>query len=88
LKRDSHGNQARAVLDDRGDPNRGEAEGFDVVHLLDEAFEVAAPGRIVGRGGFIFIPVVHIVGGIGIIETGGDAEIDGFLPEVFRVSLV
>jgi hypothetical protein len=74
------------ILDDRGDPNRGEAEGFDVVHLLDETLKVAAPWRIIVVGAGVLIPALGIIGPIAIIETGRDAEIDLLIPEVLAGS--
>lgn len=80
---------ARGILDDWGDPDRGEAEGFDVVHLLDEALEVATPFGVVLVKAFAHaIPAVGVIGGVAVIEAGRHDEVDGFVAEVGAVAVI
>jgi len=72
---------AGGVLHDGRNPNGGESERFDVVHLLDETFEVAAPARVavVGR---LIVPALRIIGGVAIVEAGGDGEVNHLVAKV------
>ncbi len=78
---------AGSVLHYRGDPDGGEAESLDVVELVDEALEVAAPvGVTVGNLDVLVIPAAYVVGGVTVIETGGHGEVDGFIAEIGAVA--
>ena len=76
---------ARSVLHHRGDPDGSEAEGFDVVKFLDEAFEVTAPEGVSCVHG-VRVPSVGVVRGITIVETCGHGEINCLIAEVVAIS--
>ncbi len=73
-----------AVEDDRGDPHGGEAEGLDVVELLDQALEVAAEhGVVVGRVARLhMLAAAAVVGAVAVVEAGGEDEVDRVLARV------
>ena len=63
----------RGVLYDRSNPDSGEAKCLDVVHLLDETFEVTTPSRIAR---VVTIPTVGVIRCVAVKETGCHHEID------------
>jgi hypothetical protein len=68
----------------RRDPQGREAEPLDVVQLVDEALEVAAEHRVVVRR--VAAPGVlaaaPVVGGVAVVEAGGEHEVDALLARV------
>lgn len=77
--------EAGAVLDGGRDPDGAEPQVADVVQAPDQPLEIPAPMGIHGIAGGIEADAVsaeEIVGRIPIVESGGEQEIDGFLPEI------
>lgn len=73
-----------AVQHDRGDPDRGETEGLDVVQLLDQPLEVPAEHRVVVGGvpGLHVLAAAPVVRAVAVVEAGGEHEVDRVLARV------
>ena len=63
------------VLHDGGDPYRCKTECFDIIHLLDQSFEITAPGGVAGVLGLI-VPALCVVRRVAVIETRRQQKID------------
>ena len=72
---------AGSVLHDWGNPDSGEAEGFDVVETFDDTFEVATPSRV-AHVVLLRVPTLGVVRWVAVVETGGHEEIDTLVTEV------
>ena len=68
--------ETAAILDGRRDPDGGKTEIANVIELLDQTSEIAAPMRVFGlpSSGIEFDPVTAeiIVVGIAIVKSGSD----------------
>ena len=83
--------QRAAVVHDGRDPDGCEAEVLDVVELLDESFEVSAPGDILrvsdggvdGRVRIVRGPLRgSAIGRVTIKEARGQQEVNGLFAKV------
>ena len=72
--------EAGTVLDDRRNPHGGKTESLDVVELVDEAFEVATPFRVVHVKHSV--PAVGVVCRVAVVEAGGNGKIDCLVAEI------
>ena len=62
------------VLHDRRDPDSCKTKRFDIIHLLDQPFEIAAPRGVTGVLGLI-VPALRVVRRIAVIETRREQEV-------------
>ena len=76
--------ETRGVFHHRCHPYGGEAKGLDVVELLDQTFEVAAPFGVVHV--LDAVPAVGVVRAVAVVEPRGHGEIDGLVAEVRAVA--
>ena len=79
---------AGSVLDDRSDPDSGKAQCLEVIELVDQALEVAAPCRVAfGIVRLCVVPAVNVVAGVAVIKTGGNDKVNGILTQIGSVPL-
>ena len=71
---------AAAVGNNRRNPDSGKAQCLEVVELVNQALEVAAPCRVGGRvvGGAV-VPAVNVVAAVAVIKARGHNKINGIL---------
>ena len=78
--------QAAAILDRRGDPDRGKTEIADVIETLNQPLEIAAPMRILRLAGLAVeldpVATKEADRRVALVKAGGQQEINGFLAEV------
>ena len=73
--------EARRVLDDWRYPHSRESQRLDVVQLVNQALEVAAPARVAAVGG-ASVPALSVVARVTVIKTCGDHKIDALITKV------
>ena len=69
-----------SVFNDRRNPYGSKTESLDVVQLVDETFEVAAPFRVVHIKHSV--PTVGVVCRVAIVESSGHGKIDCLVAEI------
>ena len=72
--------ESGSVLNDRRNPYGSKSESLDVVELVDETFEVAAPFRVVHVKHSV--PAVGVVCRVAVVEAGGNGKIDCLVAEI------
>ena len=72
---------AGRILHDRRDPDSGETQRFDVIHLLYQTFEITPPSRVTGILRLV-VPTLRVVRRITVVETGRQQKINLLIAKI------